>query len=76
MIPWTLIIIGVLLTVLGVLGWISLFVLPFFERFEVVYDKDKEIIQARTGHKKDRQRACRIPEPRGRNYCRKREILR
>ena len=48
MIPWTLIIIGVLLTVLGVLGWISLFVLPFFERFEVVYDKDKEIIQART----------------------------
>ena len=48
MIPWTLIIIGVLLTVFGVLGWISLFVLPFFERFEVVYDKDKEIIQART----------------------------
>ena len=48
MIPWTLIIIGALLTVFGVLGWISLFVLPFFERFEVVYDKDKEIIQART----------------------------
>lgn len=48
MIPWTLIIVGALLTVFGVLGWISLFVLPFFERFEVVYDKDKEIIQART----------------------------
>ena len=50
MIPWTLIIIGVLLTVFGVLGWISLFVLPFFERFEVVYDKDKEIIQAGANH--------------------------
>ena len=48
MIPWTLIIIGALLTVFGILGWISLFVLPFFERFEVVYDKDKEIIQSRT----------------------------
>lgn len=48
MIPWTLIIVGALFTVFGVLGWISLFVLPFFERFEVVYDKDKEIIQART----------------------------
>lgn len=47
MIPWTLIIIGALLTVFGVLGWISLFVLPFFERFEVVYDKDKEILAAR-----------------------------
>jgi hypothetical protein len=41
-------IVGALFTVFGVLGWISLFVLPFFERFEVVYDKDKEIIQART----------------------------
>lgn len=48
MIPWTLIIIGALCTVFGVLGWISLLVLPFFERFEVVYDKDKEIIQSRT----------------------------
>ena len=48
MIPWTLMIVGALFTVFGVLGWISLFVLPFFERFEVVYDKDKEIIQART----------------------------
>ena len=48
MIPWTLIIVGALLTAFGVLGWISLFVLPFCERFEVVYDKDKEIIQSRT----------------------------
>lgn len=48
MIPWTLIIIGALCAVFGVLGWISLLVLPFFERFEVVYDKDKEIIQSRT----------------------------
>ena len=47
MIPWIFIIIGVLFTVFGVLGWISLFVLPFFERLEVVYDKDKEIIQSR-----------------------------
>ena len=47
MIPWTLIIIGALLVIFGVLGLISLWVLPFFERFEVVYDKDKEIISAR-----------------------------
>ncbi len=47
MIPWTLIIVGALLTVLGVLGLISLLLLPIFERFEVVYDKDKEILSAR-----------------------------
>lgn len=47
MIPWTLIIIGALLVIFGVLGLISLWVLPFFERFEVVYDKDKEILAAR-----------------------------
>ena len=47
MIPWTLIIIGGLLVAFGVLGLISLWVLPFFERFEVVYDKDKEILSAR-----------------------------
>ena len=47
MIPWTLIIIGGLLVAFGVLGLISLWVLPFFERFEVVYDKDKEIRSAR-----------------------------
>ena len=47
MIPWTLIIVGALCTVFGVLGLISLLLLPIFERFEIVYDKDKEIIQAR-----------------------------
>ena len=47
MIPWTLIIVGGLLVIFGVLGLISLWVLPFFERFEVVYDKDKEILSAR-----------------------------
>ena len=47
MIPWTLIIVGALCTVLGVIGWISLFLLPVFERFEIVYEKDKEIIHAR-----------------------------
>ncbi len=47
MIPWTLIILGALCTILGVIGLLSLFLLPIFERFEIVYDKDKEIIQAR-----------------------------
>ena len=47
MIPWILIILGALCTVFGVLGLISLLLLPIFERFEIVYDKDKEIIQAR-----------------------------
>ncbi len=47
MIPWTLIIVGALCTVFGVLGLISLWLLPIFERFEVVYDKDKEILSAR-----------------------------
>lgn len=48
MIPWTLIIVGALCVIVGVLGLISLILLPIFERFEIVYDKDKEIIQART----------------------------
>ena len=47
MIPWTLIIVGALCVLFGVLGLISLVLLPFFERFEVVYDKDKEILAAR-----------------------------
>jgi len=47
MIPWTLIIVGTQCVLFGVLGLISLVVLPFFERFEVVYDKDKEILAAR-----------------------------
>ena len=48
MIPWTLIIVGALCVIVGVLGLISLILLPIVERFEIVYDKDKEIIQART----------------------------
>ncbi len=48
MIPWTLIIVGALCTIFGVLGLVSILLLPVFERFEIVYDKDKEIIQART----------------------------
>ena len=48
MIPWILIIAGILLAVFGILGLISLLVLPIFERFEVVYEKEKEIIQSRT----------------------------
>ena len=48
MIPWILIIAGTLCAVFGVLGLISLLLLPFFERYEVVYEKDKEIVQSRT----------------------------
>lgn len=48
MIPWTLIIVGALCTLVGVIGLISLLLLPIFERFEIVYDKEKEIIQSRT----------------------------
>lgn len=55
MIPWTLIIVGALCTVLGVLGWISLFLLPLHDRFEVVYDKDKEVIQSRLDPEYGRQ---------------------
>ena len=48
MIPWILIIIGSLCTVLGIVGLIALLVLPIFERFELVFDKEKEIYQSRT----------------------------
>lgn len=47
MIPWTLIIVGALCTIVGTLGLVTLLLLPFFERFEIVYDKDKEILAAR-----------------------------
>ena len=47
MIPWTLIIVGALGTIIGVIGLLSILLLPVFERFEIVYDKDKEIIQSR-----------------------------
>ena len=48
MIPWTLIILGVLCAGIGVLGLLALLLLPIAERFEIVFDKDKEIISART----------------------------
>jgi len=47
MIPWTLIIVGALCTIIGVIGLLSILLLPVIERFEIVYDKDKEIIQSR-----------------------------
>lgn len=47
MIPWTLIIVGALCAVIGVLGLAALLLLPIAERFEIVFDKDKEIISAR-----------------------------
>lgn len=51
MIPWTLIIVGVLCTITGVIGLAALIVLPIAERFEIVFDKDKDIVQARTDAK-------------------------
>lgn len=51
MIPWTLIILGALCTIVGVLGLAALLLLPIFERFEIVFDKDKDIVQARTDAK-------------------------
>lgn len=51
MIPWTLIILGALCTIIGVLGILALFFLPIAERFEIVFEKDKDIVQARTDAK-------------------------
>jgi len=48
MIPWTLIILGALCTLAGVLGLLALLLLPIADRFEIVFDKDKEVISART----------------------------
>jgi len=48
MIPWTLIIAGVLFTIGGALVLLMLLFLPIYERFEVVFDKDKEVVQSRT----------------------------
>lgn len=48
MIPWTLIIAGVLFTLGGALVLLLLLFLPVYERFEVVFDKDKEVVQSRT----------------------------
>ena len=50
MVPWILIIVGALCTVIGIVGLIALLVLPIFERFELVFEKEKEIFQARTDH--------------------------
>ena len=52
MIPWTLIILGTICTIIGVLGLAALLLLPIAERFEIVFDKDKDIVQARTDDKK------------------------
>ena len=51
MIPWILIIAGVLCTLVGVLGLAALVLLPVAERFEIVFDKDKDIVQSRTDTK-------------------------
>ena len=48
MIPWILIIAGVLCAVLGIVGLVALLLLPIFERFELVFEKEKEIFQSRT----------------------------
>ena len=48
MIPWILIIVGVLCIVVGILGLLSLFIyLPLKEKFEVVYDREYDFIRAR-----------------------------
>lgn len=51
MIPWILIIIGALCTLIGVLGLIAILLLPIVDRFEIVFDKDKDVVQARTDSK-------------------------
>ncbi len=48
MIPWILMIIGVVAVLAGGFGLLSLYIyLPIKEKFEIVYDRDKEFIQAR-----------------------------
>ena len=48
MIPWTLIIAGALCGTVGIIGLLALLLLPIADRFEIVFDKDKEVISART----------------------------
>jgi len=48
MIPWTLIIVGALCGTVGIIGLLALLLLPIADRFEIVFDKDKEVISART----------------------------
>lgn len=47
MIPRILVVVGALLVIGGVLGLISLLLLPIKERFEVVYDREYDYIRAR-----------------------------
>lgn len=48
MIPWILIVVGVLCIIIGILGLLSLFIyLPLKEKFEVVYDREYDFIRAR-----------------------------
>ena len=47
MIPWILIIAGALCTVVGVLGLFMILVLPLKDRLETVFEKEKDVIQAR-----------------------------
>lgn len=47
MIPWILIIAGVLCAFLGALILLLILLLPFHDRLEIVFDKDKDVLQAR-----------------------------
>lgn len=47
MIPWTLIIVGILCAFLGALILLLILLLPIYERLEIVFEKDKDILQAR-----------------------------
>lgn len=48
MMAWVLIVIGALLVLIGVIGWITLLLLPVHDEMETLYDKDKDVIQAKT----------------------------
>lgn len=47
MIPWILMIAGVLLAVGGAIGLLSILLLPIKERLEIVYEKDYDYIRSR-----------------------------
>ncbi len=52
MIPWILIIVGAAMTLIGAVGLVRLYIcLPIKEKFRIVYDRDKEFIQARLNPK-------------------------
>jgi len=48
MIAWILIILGALLTIGSIIGFLSLLILPIKERFEIVYDREYDYIRSRT----------------------------